>query len=202
MIITFDEKAMAQAQAVLSACPKRVKFAASAAINRTVTKLRAQVSKQIVKNYFIHARDVKATITTKRANSNSLRGVVASTGAPLLITHFKLNPDPKKQIAANKLSSAGGPHRRRRRKPMTVRVKRGSPSATVPGLFVQQSSRSGYAGPMQRYLRTRYPLRIPYGPSVPQMFGNPNVLEELAPEAEEFLNERFLHEVEVQLGKM
>lgn len=202
MKITFDERVMAQAQSALRTAPKRVKFAASAAINRTATKLRAQVSKQIVNNYFIHSRDVKATITTKRANSNALKGMVASTGFPLPLTYFKLNPNPKRLIAENKMAAVGGPMRRKRRKPMTVRVKRGGPSATVPGLFVQKSSRSGYAGPVLRYLRTRYPLRIPYGPSVPQMFGNPKVLEQLAPQAEAYLNKRFLHEVQVQLSRI
>ena len=211
MKITFDEKNIVKAQAVLGACPDRVKYAARYAINRTVTKLQAQVAKEIVKNYFISAADVKAAITTKQANKSSLSGMIASTGSPLLITHFRLRPSPKDQIRFLKgeinydkvgLISTAGRTRRRRPKPMTVQIKRGSPSATVPGLFVRRSSKTNYAGPIFRYLKTRYPLCIPYGPSVPQMFGSPKVLEELAPQAEKYLNKRFLHEVEVQLSKI
>lgn len=72
----------------------------------------------------------------------------------------------------------------------------------MPGLFLGVS-RKGYTGAMQRAQRkARYPLRIPYGPSVPQMFGSENVIGELTPLAEATLNKRFLHEVEYRFGKI
>ena len=125
-----------------------------------------------------------------------LRGVVGTVGRMLPITYFNLSPNPKNIISAlragEKIAKAG---------PMRVRVIRAGGFKTVPGLFVQQSSRSNYAGPMLRYLKTRYPLDIPYGPGIPQMAGNKDVLEDLAPFAEKVLNRRFLHEVSYRYGK-
>lgn len=125
-----------------------------------------------------------------------LRGVVGTVGRMLPITYFNLSPKPKNIISAlragEKIEKAG---------PMRVRVIRAGGFKNVPGLFVQQSSRSNYAGPMLRYLKTRYPLDIPYGPSIPQMAGNKDVLEDLAPFAEKVLNRRFLHEVSYRYGK-
>ena len=47
-----------------------------------------------------------------------------------------------------------------------------------------------------------YPVRIPQGPSVPQMFGNEETLKGLAPKAEEILNKRFLHEIVYRYKKI
>lgn len=54
----------------------------------------------------------------------------------------------------------------------------------VLGLFIG-SSLKGYVGAMQRKnLSMRYPLRIPHGPSVPQMFSADRSMSVIAPFAE------------------
>lgn len=56
---------------------------------------------------------------------------------------------------------------------------------------------------MQRKnLSMRYPLRIPHGPSVPQMFSAESSMSVIAPFAEKTLNQRFLHEVSYRYGKL
>ena len=92
--------------------------------------------------------------------------------------------------------------RNHKRAPVKVQIRKQGGAKSVPGLFLGVS-RNGYKGAMQRKKRkARYPLRIPYGPSVPQMFGAENVIGELTPLAEATLNERFLHEVEYRFQKM
>ncbi|MEG2344091.1 MAG: hypothetical protein RSB52_08020 [Acidaminococcaceae bacterium] len=194
--IDFDKKTMELAKNVFAESPKQVKYAASAAINRTTTAVRKKLAGLIVGKYDISSGNVKKAITIKRAGRNVLRGAVGSVGAVLPITSFNLRPNPKR---INSSLRTGG--RVFKAGPMRVRVLRRQGFIAIPGLFVQQSSRSNYAGPMHRYMKTRYPLRTPYGPSIPQMAGNKEVLEELVPFAEKALNQRFLHEVLYRYGK-
>ena len=181
-MISIDAKNMEYAQQLLGKATKEINLAAVNAINRTITKIKTQTSKSIRKNYLVSAKNVKGTLNIKRASRSKLRGVLASQGSPLLLTTFR--------VRANK------------RGPVKVQVRKLGGAKAVPGLFLGVS-RKGYTGAMQRaQSKARYPLRIPYGPSVPQMFGSENVIGELTPLAEATLNERFLHEVEYRFSKM
>lgn len=181
-MISIDAKNLEYAQRMLGGAPKQIEQAAANAINYTITKIKTQTSKSIRKNYLVSAKNIKGALNIKRASRAKLRGVLASRGNPLLLTAFK--------VSVNK---RGGPMKAKVRKQTRVKA--------VPGLFLGVS-RKGYTGAMQRAQRkARYPLRIPYGPSVPQMFGSENVIGELTPLAEATLNKRFLHEVEYRFNK-
>lgn len=181
-MISIDAKNLEYAQRMLGGAPKQIEQAAANAINRTITKIKTQTSKSIRKNYLVSAKNVKGTLNIKRASRSKLRGVLASQGSPLLLTAFRV--------------------RKNKRGPVKVQIRKQGGAKSVPGLFLGVS-RNGYKGAMQRKKRkARYPLRIPYGPSVPQMFGAENVIGELTPLAEATLNERFLHEVEYRFQKM
>lgn len=195
--ITIDEKALKTARELFADSPKVVRIAAAKAINRANSAVQKEVSKAIRKNYEISAKNIKKGFKLKRATAGQPMGAVISRGTPTLITHFKLKPDPTKMIAALRNGAIAG----KSVGPISVKVKKGSSFVPVRGLFIQKSSRSGYAGAMQRYVKSAYPLHIPYGPSVPQMFGNEETLAELIPVAEEVLNDRFLHEITVRYVK-
>lgn len=195
--ITIDEKALKTARELFADSPKVVRIAAAKAINRANTAVQKEVSKAIRKNYEISAKNIKKGFKLKRATAGQPIGAVISRGAPMLITRFKLKPDPTKMMAALRSGAIAG----KSVGPISVKVKKGSSYVPIRGLFIQKSSRSGYAGAMQRYVKSAYPLHIPYGPSVPQMFGNEETLAELIPIAEEVLNDRFLHEITVRYVK-
>lgn len=195
--ITIDEKALKTARELFADSPKVVRIAAAKAINRANTAVQKEVSKAIRKNYEISAKNIKKGFKLKRATAGQPIGAVISRGAPMLITRFKLKPDPTKMMAALRSGAIAG----KIVGPISVKVKKGSSYVPIRGLFIQKSSRSGYAGAMQRYVKSAYPLHIPYGPSVPQMFGNEETLAELIPIAEEVLNDRFLHEITVRYVK-
>ena len=195
--ITIDEKALKTARELFADSPKVVRIAAAKAINRANTAVQKEVSKAIRKNYEISAKNIKKGFKLKRATAGQPMGAVISRGTPTLITHFKLKPDPTKMMAALRNGAIAS----KSVGPISVKVKKGSSFVPVRGLFIQKSSRSGYAGAMQRYVKSAYPLHIPYGPSVPQMFGNEETLAELIPVAEEVLNDRFLHEITVRYMK-
>lgn len=195
--ITIDEEMLKTARELFADSPKVVRIAAAKAINRANSAVQKEVSKAIRKNYEISAKNIKKGFKLKRATAGQPIGAVISRGAPTLITHFKLKPDPTKMMAALRSGAIAG----KSVGPISVKVKKGSSFVPVRGLFIQKSSRSGYAGAMQRYVKSAYPLHIPYGPSVPQMFGNEETLAELIPIAEEVLNDRFLHEITVRYVK-
>ena len=181
-MISIDAKNLEYAQRKLGGAPKQIEQAAANAINYTITKIKTQTSKSIRKNYLVSAKNIKGALDIKRASRSNLRGVLASRGSPLLLTAFRV--------------------RNHKRGPVKVQIRKQGGAKLVPGLFLGVS-RNGYKGAMQRKKRkARYPLRIPYGPSVPQMFGAENVIGELTPLAEATLNERFLHEVEYRFQKM
>lgn len=195
--ISIDEKLVKEAYDLFADNHKVVRIAAAKAINRANTAVQKEVSKAIRKNYEISAKNIKKGFKLKRATAGQPMGAVISRGTPTLITHFKLKPDPTKMMAALRNGAIAG----KSVGPISVKVKKGSSFVPVRGLFIQKSSRSGYAGAMQRYVKSAYPLHIPYGPSVPQMFGNEETLAELIPVAEEVLNDRFLHEITVRYMK-
>lgn len=195
--ISIDEKLVKEAYDLFADNHKVVRIAAAKAINRANSAVQKEVSKAIRKNYEISAKNIKKGFKLKRATAGQPMGAVISRGTPTLITHFKLKPDPTKMMAALRSGAIAG----KSVGPISVKVKKGSSFVPVRGLFIQKSSRSGYAGAMQRYVKSAYPLHIPYGPSVPQMFGNEKTLAELIPVAEEVLNDRFLHEITVRYMK-
>lgn len=195
--ISIDEKLVKEAYDLFADNHKVVRIAAAKAINRVNSAVQKEVSKAIRKNYEISAKNIKKGFKLKRATAGQPMGAVISRGTPTLITHFKLKPDPTKMMAALRSGAIAG----KSVGPISVKVKKGSSFVPVRGLFIQKSSRSGYAGAMQRYVKSAYPLHIPYGPSVPQMFGNEETLAELIPVAEEVLNDRFLHEITVRYMK-
>lgn len=195
--ISIDEKLVKEAYDLFADNRKVVRIAAAKAINRANSAVQKEVSKAIRKNYEIAAKNIKKGFKLKRATAGQPMGAVISRGTPTLITHFKLKPDPTKMMAALRNGAIAG----KSVGPISVKVKKGSSFVPVRGLFIQKSSRSGYAGAMQRYVKSAYPLHIPYGPSVPQMFGNEETLAELIPVAEEVLNDRFLHEITIRYMK-
>lgn len=179
--IKLDEKNVQAAMAFLSNAPKEVERAASAAINRTITKLTKDTSVAVRRRYVAKAATVKKALDTKRASSGNLMGRLSATGSTLPLTAFRISK-----------SQTG---------PMRVKVLQGSSPKPVKGLFSRRFP-GGYIGPMKRISRQPYPLKTPAGPSVPQMVGNENTLRELVPEAERTLNERFIHEVEFRMGRI
>lgn len=49
--------------------------------------------------------------------------------------------------------------------------------------------------------RERFPIKGLYGPSVPQLYGNPDVMQTMEERGSEVFDERLEHEIEYRLGK-
>lgn len=178
--VALDERNARLAASLMRSAPSLVQKAAVNAVNRTIITTRKEISKSARGRYVVKAAEVKRALSIDRAKGQSPRGAIIAKGAPLSLSAFRL--------------------RERKRGSMRVQVLRESGLRPVKGLFVKQFPR-GYSGPMLRAQRARYPLASPYGPSVPKMVENQEVLEHVVPIAEETLNQRFLHEISWRLSK-
>lgn len=177
--INFDEKAAAAAQEAMRSAPKQTVKAAIGAINRTVTKTAALISKETRVRYIVKAADVKSSLKKKKATKASLSASVVSTGSPLPLVSFKVTKS--------------------RRGPMKAKVLKKGALKPVQGLY--QNEKARYKGVLLRKTGARYPVKSPFGPSIPTMIGNEEVLGRLTPQISAFLNQRFLHELDYQLGR-
>lgn len=89
-MISIDAKEIEKAKILLENYPQQVKAAAASAINRTSAMVKTEVSKTIRKNYLISAKDIKSTLSIKRASRSKLTGMISSIGQAPLITAFRV----------------------------------------------------------------------------------------------------------------
>lgn len=83
---------------------------------------------------------------------------------------------------------------KQRKRGLFVSVKRGN-RAKVPRGF------SLHGSFVMRKGRERFPLKGIYGPAVPQLFGNPDVMEGMQERGGEVFEARVIHEIGYRLGR-
>lgn len=180
-MINIQAQNVEKAKKMLWMAPDKIAQAAARAINRTATHVQAKSSQTIRKTYTINAKSAKRKMKKRRANKNHLVATIVCAGQPFLLTKFKTENNKEG--------------------PIKVKVKKKSTLKQVKGLFIGKSKKN-YSGPMLRERRSSYPLRIPYGPSLPAMFGSEDVVSIVEKSAENMLNDRFNHEVVEILRKL
>lgn len=181
--IKIDTKELERVEKMLSTIPKGIEKATSSAINRTLQSTRASATRKVRERYDIKAKDVRGTISLKRAGTFNPNGAMISRGTPIPLMQFKVNP---------------GKPNPSRRKPVFASVKRSG--GTIKSAFVT-SFDSGHTGVFERVGRSRLPLRELYGPSTPQMIGEETIIQELGEEAKEIMLTRLSHEAQRLLGR-
>ena len=177
--IDFDERALAAMQDGMKRIPQKTAVATMHTINRTMTKASTMISKETRVRYVVKAANVKKSLSKKKATRSRLVGEIVSTGKPLPLQSFKVTKP--------------------RRGPMKAKVLKKGKLKTIRGLYVNEKTR--YKGVLMRKTSERYPVKSPFGPSIPTMIGNEEVLGRLAPQISAFMNQRFLHELDYQMGK-
>lgn len=181
--VNISEENLKKVQIMMKKAPKDVEQAAKNALNRTIGSVRKEISVNIRKNYEIKAKDIKNALRLRHATGTSLTAEVKSYGSPRILQVFR--------VTMYKPSKKGYT------KPPRARVLKTSSMKIVKGMFV---NKKGYLS--QRTTRKRYPLRTPYGPSIPQMMESEKVIDVIKIKAQDTLNKRFLHEIEYRFGKL
>ena len=170
--IKIDTKEAERIADMLTSIPDGMEKATASAINRALSMTKTAASRKVRERYNVKAKYVKDSISIRRAGKSNLTGksnligTMISRGTPIRLINFKVNP------------SRPNP---KRRKPITVSVKK-SGGGALKGAFVAEMSNES-VGVFERVGLSRLPIQQLYGPSAPQMIGEDTIISELEEEA-------------------
>ncbi len=150
--------------------PNQVSARVSAAINRTAQHARKVGDTQIRDVYTIKKRDITRRVSIEKASKGNLQAVIRVRG-------------PEENVSVYRAS--------KRKKGIFVSIKK-SGGNMIPRSFDKQGQGNFFA----REGRARLPIRPLFGPSVPQLWGNEVVMENLQDETMEMYQKRLRHELE------
>lgn len=174
---------MENLQKKLEKIPRKIQVVTASAINRSASAAKTQAGRSIRETYIVKQKDVTETIKIKNANSGDLSAEIKSTGNVLELMKFK--------VRVNKQLPTRGKY-------AVASVKKGS-SKMINGSFVTSMGNS-HTNVFTRISKKRLPIRGHYGPSVPQMLANENVISKVEEKAAEVLETRLEHEIGRVLG--
>jgi acyl-CoA hydrolase len=178
-LVELTDEQIKKAKSMLRHLPGQANKVLARSINRAMENARANTVKAVRSQYTVAAGEVRKTLRVRRANAKNLTAMVTSAGKPLPLISFKTNP-----------KTVNG----RRRTPIRVAQRHGSPS-TFDRAFIARARSGGELNVYERVGKKRLPMRIMWGPSVPQMVENDWVIEDIAQSARDTMNVRLDHEI-------
>ena len=187
--ITFDTREILEAQRRLSNLGEKANLILSRAVNRSLSNVSKNMKSQVVKRYRVKSERVGRTIKiVRRASVSKPTAQIRSVGRHITLTSFHMTPGriPRK-IKSGKYS------------PLMYKaaVKKGQGLQRLSGNpkpFIQRVN-SGNVISVRRISPYSRSLEAVYGPSVPQMIKNQEILDIIAHEAETMTSKRINHEI-------
>ena len=176
-LVTVTDSNIEKAQRMLFGLKGAAPRALSASINRGIQNARANVVREIRKEYTAGAGDIRRTIKLSRSTPKRLEAVITSSGSTLPLSSFSVRP----------MTVSG-----RRRTPVRVSVKRGGGQALQRAFILRPGGRPNV---FERVSSSRLPIRRLFGPSVPQMLGNESVVKRVGDLAQQTMETRLDHEI-------
>ncbi len=172
---------------ILSESPKAV----ARAVNRTMDGLRTDAVRETTQKYFVKAKDVRASLSFRKATSGNLMGAMVSKGRRHSLADYQLTPSTPKPGGKTLLKGA---------------VKRaGGLKSLKYGFLVRRAGvkyfpfyRIGY----DQQHRQRGEIRSYISPSMPQIINNDETVEAMQHGAEERFAKRLNHEIMQLLGAL
>ncbi|MFF2794977.1 phage tail protein [Lysinibacillus xylanilyticus] len=157
--------------------PKEAKIVLWRAINRSATAVRTRSSVAIRSHYIVKAGDVKKRIKIKKATVNGLSAQIRASGPVTPIMKFDVTPSSPKntQVSARVL-------------------KRGSRKKINNGFVARVGN--GHVNVFTRVGSSRFPIQGRYGPSIAQMMGKDDLMEDIIGRGQTVLNERLEHDLD------
>lgn len=175
-----NKKALEKAAKLLSEIPKGYKVAVSRVLNRAATSGRSAAVSTIRQEYTIKASTVRRNFSIEKATRSSLEALVTSKGPRLPLVNYKTRP--KTDTTGNK------------RKPVRVAVKARGGLKPLGKAFV-------YRGRILQRLDTRsLPVQEVYGPAIPVLSENNEVVDNVEKTMQETFFNRLDHETGYLLG--
>lgn len=181
--IQIDDVAIREVEQRLGQFAHRAPNAIASSLNRTVTNVTSNISKETRVKYHVKTADIKETIQVTKASKSSLAAEVRSKGKPIPLDHFKVSPktvNPK------------------RKSQLKIAVKKNGVKQVL-GAFV--ANLSGVKV-FKRESDKRLPIARLFGPSIPQMIGNDDSVEKINQKAWVTYETRLNHEINRILGQL
>jgi hypothetical protein len=166
-------------ETLLAGVPDGAPRAVANAMNRGLSKLKAESFRRVKQVYTVKAPALnEATkVSIKKANAGDLQGEINFAGTKIPLYKFQVTPT---QPSWHQL--------------VTAAVKKGA-GGTLPHAFIA-GMQSGHTGVFERVSETRLPVEEKMGLSAAQMISNEDVMDGLEDAAQEVVNKRLEHEIE------
>jgi len=170
-----------QAQALLGHlkdAPKKARQITARAMNRTIVSVKNETAKEVGKKYNISAANVKSVTKITTDRENYLVARYKATKGFIKLIKFNVRPNTLQQP------------------PVVLRaeVMRGKDRALSKRWFLAPFKGLG-VNVVMRKGKKRFPLRWAYGPAIPQMIGNREIIDRIRLNAYATLEKRMEHEL-------
>lgn len=172
---------MERLEEALADIPEKIPRVAARAINRAAETVKTEMTREARKRYYVKYEDVQDTIKIYKANEIDLAATIVSKGKRRELISFRVRPNV--------------PMHKNPPKVLRVAVKKEGGLKDYPLGFVARGTSTGKLHVLRRVSKKRYPIHIKYGPSVPQMIGNEEVIKVVEEKAQETLEKRIDHEI-------
>lgn len=176
MPISVSWENVRELQKLMSDSPDKVNQVLARAVNRSVSTVKAAISRKVREKYLIKAADVKTSIDITKATADKPVAIVRSSGKKIDLTKFRVRPDMLKKGAHD----------------YSVQILKGGGMKEVPGF----AAGGEHWGLFRRTGAARYPITRLMGPAVPEMIGRPDVMEYIEEKGNEMLQKRIRHEID------
>lgn len=181
--IHIDAQAVREVEQKLGQFANRAPNAISSALNRTVTNIASNITKEVRARYHIKAGDVNSSIKKTKSTKSSLSAEVRSRGTTIPLDKFKVSPktvNPK------------------RKSQLKIAVKKDG-IKQVLGAFI--ANLNGIKA-FKREGKSRLPIKRLFGPSIPQMAGEHEIVEKVNENGWTTYHTRLNHEVNRILSRL
>lgn len=131
----------------------------SSALNRAMTNMASNLPKKIRENYHVKAGTVKDTLKVTKSTKSTLKAEVRSSGKVIGLDHYKVNPKTVQP---------------RRKKQLKIAVGKKGGTKQIMGAFI--ANLNGVKV-FKRAGKERLTINRLFGPSVPQMADEENIVE-------------------------
>lgn len=180
--VEIDQAQLSRATLLLSSIGRGAATVLARAINRTLDGVKTDASTMIRAVITAKKKDVDATFDISKASAARPVGSFRSTGRPLPLISFSA---------------------RQTKKGVSIQVRKDRPRQVWPHTFIAVM-KTGHKGVFWRKavggIRVRrLPIEEKYGPRIPDIFSNEEVMDKVLASAKERIDKNMAHEIDYEL---
>lgn len=186
---------------------KNMKTAIRRASKRAADSMKSKISSKVTKRYLISANDVKSAFTLKEVEGGQPMYHLKYTGSPIPLSK-DMNDKKLKKVSPNipvkyKKNTNKRGKTRTKIDPKTYksRVLKGNKLKPVKAMFVVKNQVLVRPGKVSKDENKKPKNWLAFMPSIPQMVGHKEVLDEIIESGKEVFDNRLNHEIERILSK-